>query len=60
MSEIHLSRSEKEGIHSVLRRSLERAELRKAAHPDDRSDDAEAELLAQAVADLGDELAGAR
>jgi hypothetical protein len=60
MSQIHLSRSEKEGIHSVLRRSLERAELRKLAHPDDPAADAEAVMLAQAVADLDDELAGLR
>jgi hypothetical protein len=43
---------------SVLRRSLERAEMRKRAHPDDPSADSEAEVLARAVADLDDELAG--
>lgn len=58
MKEFHLSRSEKEGLHSVLRRSLERAERRRATHPDDPSIDAEARMLASAVADLDDELAG--
>lgn len=52
-----LSRSEKEDLHSVLRRAAERAETRKLAG--DPSADAEAEMLAQAVADLVDELAGA-
>ena len=46
-------------MHSVLRRSLERAERRRAAYPDDPKIDAEADALARAVADLDDELARA-
>jgi hypothetical protein len=53
----HLNRSELEALHSVLRRAAERAEARKLAG--DPSADAEAEMLAQAVADLNDELARA-
>lgn len=52
-----LSRREKEGLHSVLRRAAERAEQRKAVG--DPSADSEAEMLAAAVADLADELARA-
>jgi hypothetical protein len=55
--QIHLSRADKLDMRSVLERSLQRAERRKAAHPDDPSVDAEAEMLAKAVADLNDELA---
>lgn len=54
---IHLTRPEKEHLHSVLRRACERAEKRKA-QGDDPGADAEAEMLARAVADLADELAG--
>lgn len=52
---IHLTRAEKQDLHSVLRRSCERAEKRK--RQGDPSADAEAEMLARAVADLADELA---
>jgi hypothetical protein len=55
--QIHISRSDILDIRSVLERSIQRAERRKAAYPDDPSADAEAEMLAQAVADLNDELA---
>lgn len=58
MTKKHLSRSEILDIRSVLERSIQRAERRKAAHPDDPSVDAEAEMLARAVADRNDELAG--
>lgn len=53
---IELTRREKEDLHSVLRRSLERAQ-RKARAAFDPKADAEAEQLARAVADLADELA---
>jgi hypothetical protein len=53
----HLSRRELKDLHAVLRRAAERADARKLAG--DPSADAEAEMLAQAVADLADELAGA-
>lgn len=59
MKQIHCSKSDLLGIRSVLERSIQRAERRKAAYPDDPSIDAEAEMLAQAVADLSDELARA-
>lgn len=57
MRQIHMSKGDLLDMRSVLERSIQRAERRKAAHPDDRSADAEAEMLAQAVADLNDELA---
>jgi hypothetical protein len=53
---IHLTRREKEDLQSVLRRSLERAQRRSRAAFDPKVD-AEAEMLARAVADLADELA---
>lgn len=55
MKDFILSRREKEDLHSVLRRAVERAEQRRAAG--DPSADREAEMLAAAVADLNDELA---
>jgi hypothetical protein len=51
-----LNRPELQDMHSVLRRSLERAERWKAAHPDEPQADVHAEQLALAVADLDDEL----
>lgn len=54
---ITLTRVEKENLHSVLRRACDRAEKRKAKGNDPGAD-AEAEMLARAVADLADELAG--
>jgi hypothetical protein len=50
MKPLPLSRSEKEGLHSVLRRALERAEQAKRT--------AEAEQLAREVAALDFELRG--
>lgn len=58
MRQIHLPRNDLLSVRSVLERSIQRAERRKAAHPDDPSVDAEAAMLARAVADLNDELAG--
>lgn len=58
MRQIHMSKGDLLDIRSVLERSIQRAERRKAAHPDDPSIDAEAAMLARAVADLNDELAG--
>lgn len=52
-----LSRRELEGLHSVLRRAIERAEKRKLAG--DPSADAEADRLAIEVAAIADELARA-
>lgn len=60
MKQIHLSKGNLLDVRSVLERSIQRAERRKAAHPDDPSIDAEIVALARAVADLDDELAGAR
>jgi hypothetical protein len=57
MKQIRCSKSEMLGIRMVLERSIQRAERRKAAYPDDPSAEAEREMLAQAVADLDDELA---
>lgn len=54
---IDLTQREKEDLHGVLRRACERAEKRRAAGNDPGAD-AEAEMLARAVADLADELAG--
>lgn len=56
MKQFHLSRTEKEGLHSVLRRALERAERRK--RDGDPSAEREVTALACAIADLDDELAG--
>lgn len=56
MSRKNLNRSELEGLHSVLRRAVERLEQRR--RPDGAEQpDPEAEALAAAVADLNDELA---
>ena len=55
---ISLTRTEKLDMRSVLERAIQRAEQRK--HGGDPSADAEAEMLARAVADLNDELAGLR
>jgi hypothetical protein len=52
-----LSRSELEGLHSVLRRAAERAEQRNREMPDPAAED-HAQRLAQAVAEINDELAG--
>jgi hypothetical protein len=60
MNKMPLSRGEKLELRSVLERSIQRVERRKAANPDDPSVDSEAEVLARAVADLDDELAGLR
>jgi hypothetical protein len=57
MPVIELTRAEKENLHSVLRRSLERAEKRQR-ESNDPGANAEAQMLARAVADLDDELAG--
>jgi hypothetical protein len=54
---IVLTQREKEDLHGVLRRSLERAEKRARASRDPCAD-AEVAMLTRAVADLDDELAG--
>ena len=58
MRHLHFTKSELLDIRSVLERSIQRAELRRRAYPDDPSIDAEAKALADAIADLNDELAG--
>lgn len=52
-----LTRAQLEDMHSVLRRSLERAERRRREQQDTKAD-YEADQLARAVADLAEELAG--
>lgn len=58
MTQPRLTSGEILDMRSVLLRSLQRAERRRAAFPDDPKAVDEAEELARAVADLDDELAG--
>jgi hypothetical protein len=57
MARSYLTRAELEDLHSVLRRAAERAEKRASEQPDPAAE-CHAEQLAQAVAEIDDELKG--